>query len=276
MGNRVASPRLTVSPQPASTLDFDEMALCPPETLELVRRQGTAYDAALPWPRYVLDRWLTPALEAVMLSPPAARVPLTAPWIADLVAGRTPPALLDALRDALDPGRAYFVRTSMCSTKVGARPAPARGAAEVVAQVLASERCLAALATPRIEHSLWLLPWEEGCDIMREFRVFIKGGRVVALAPYYCAVPLPWLGDVETATAVGRAVLCFFEDHIVGQIEFEEVVMDVIYLETGEVRLIEFNPLLTSGGGLFSWVKDRDLLAGKEKNVVLRFVQDDY
>ena len=81
---------------------------------------------------------------------------------------------------------------------------------------------------------------------------------------------------MKTATKVGRAVLRFFDEYIADQIAFEEAVMDVIYMVTGEVQLIEFNPLLTSRGGLFSWVTDRDLLAGKKKQVVMRFVEDDY
>ena len=71
-------------------------------------------------------------------------------------------------------------------------------------------------------------------------------------------------------------MLRFFDEYIADQIAFEEAVMDVIYMVTGEVQLIEFNPLLTSRGGLFSWVTDRDLLAGKKKQVVMRFVEDDY
>lgn len=276
MGNRPTAPRLTVAPQPASTLNFDEMALAPPETMALVEARGTAYDAALPWPAYVLDSWLTPALECVMLSPPLARIALTARSLNDLLTGKTNAALLEELRAAMDPGRAYFVRTSMCSTKVGARPCPANCPEEVLAQILASPRCKTALATPNIAHSIWLMAWEDECNIEREFRVFVKDRKVVAIGPYYCAVDLPWMGDIEAATTVGQAVLRFFDEHIVGQISFEEAVMDIIYMETGEVRLIEFNPLLTSGGGLFSWITDRNLLAGKEKNVVMRFVVNDY
>ena len=40
------------------------------------------------------------------------------------------------------------------------------------------------------------------------------------------------------------------------------------------MKLIEFNPILTSGGGLFSWIDDRGLLNGEKKDgAVMRIVE---
>ena len=97
--------------------------------------------------------------------------------------------------------------------------------------------------------------------MIRELRVFIRGKKVVAIAPYYCAVPLDWLNS-STACAVGESVLDFFE-LIKDLMPFEDAVMDVLYTEEKTVKLIEFNPIVTSGGGLFSWVDDIEILAGR-------------
>jgi len=70
---------------------------------------------------------------------------------------------------------------------------------------------------------------------------------------------------------VGKAILKFHEG-IKHHVRFEDAVMDVLYTPDEEVKLIEFNPLETSGGGLFSWRKDKDLLAGKKRTPVLRYV----
>ena len=48
--------------------------------------------------------------------------------------------------------------------------------------------------------------------------------------------------------------------------------MDVLYMEDGTVKLIEFNPIVTSGGGLFSWVEDKETLAGDSRLPIMRVV----
>jgi hypothetical protein len=53
--------------------------------------------------------------------------------------------------------------------------------------------------------------------------------------------------------------------------------MDVLVTEDNEIKLIEFNPMVTSGGGLFSWIDDADLLNGRNRKknpkVVMRIVK---
>ena len=57
---------------------------------------------------------------------------------------------------------------------------------------------------------------------------------------------------------------------------FEDAVMDVLYMEDGTVKLIEFNPIVTSGGGLFSWVEDEELFVsgggGEDRLPIMRVV----
>jgi len=278
----------------ASTLDFDSMTLAPPSTMELVKSQGSAYCTTLPWPTYILDAWYSPEIQRYMLARPIGRVQLDPGDIADLKAKTITDSLLQRVKSQMTfpfsnlthrniehvinmPPRkgppAYFVRTSMCSTKIGSHPNPATSASQVLSQITESQRCLAALSEP-VQHNIWLFEWTDA-DITREFRVFIKNRKVVAIAPYYCAVPLEWLASPETASAVSSSILKFY-DKIAPHVHFEDAVMDVLYTEDGEIKLIEFNPMETSGGGLFSWVTDSDLLAGKHMRPLMRYVIDDY
>ena len=127
-----------------------------------------------------------------------------------------------------------------------------------------------------MNHTIWLFQWNQACDITREFRVFIKAGRIVALAPYYCAVPLEWLTS-KNAAAIGVEIIEWYEQNLQQYASnyFTDAVMDVVYTAKKEIQLIEFNPIVTSGGGLFSWVQDKAVLDGVDPDapVVMRIVK---
>ena len=106
--------------------------------------------------------------------------------------------------------------------------------------------------------------------------MFIKAGRIVALAPYYCAVPLEWLTS-KNAAAIGVEIIEWYEQNLQQYASnyFTDAVMDVVYTAKKEIQLIEFNPIVTSGGGLFSWVQDKAVLDGVDPDapVVMRIVK---
>ena len=275
MGNN--NSLLTLEIIPEDELNYEEMTKAPPATMTLVRQSNQSDGAfttpKLPWPTYILDAWYTPQLAKYMVSRPHGSIKLTKADVellqshpdsdseqiqelADRVQSQFPTTTMTTTTPAFQ----CFVRLSMCSTKVGAHAKPASSGMEVVQQILESHRCVNSLSCPIDHHTIWLFEWNHACDITREFRVFIKDGRIVALAPYYCAVPLEWLTPLN-ATGVGEKILSFYKETIhefVHQL-FEDAVMDVLYMEDGTVKLIEFNPIVTSGGGLFSWVEDEEL-----------------
>ena len=274
MGNgNSGSARLRLEVLPEDELKYEEMALAPPETMGIMKEEGSDGGAfttpKLPWPMYILDAWYSPEIAPFMVSNPRGFVKLT-PTDIELLRSQPAAEACEALALKVqsqipsienNPSQLpYFVRLSMCSTKIGTRAKPAHTGIEVVQQILDSRRCVDSLACP-IDHTIWLFEWKASCNVIRELRVFIRGKKVVAIAPYYCAVPLDWLNS-STACAVGESVLDFFE-LIKDLMPFEDAVMDVLYTEEKTVKLIEFNPIVTSGGGLFSWVDDIEILAGR-------------
>eukprot|EP00961_Rhodomonas_salina_P291928 3932464-Rhodomonas_salina.1 len=237
MGNSGSS-HLSLESIPEDELNFDEMTKAPPATMNLVQQSGQPDGAfvtpELPWPAYILDAWYTPELAPFMVSQIHGAIKLTPDDVQLLQSNPSSEeckelaSRVQAQIPALSATTFQcFVRLSMCSTKRGAHASPASSGAEVVQQIVDSTRCVNSLSCP-VEHTIWLFEWNAACDITREFRVFIKGGRIVALAPYYCSVPLDWLTG-SNAADVGEAILDFFETTIQGLIatRFEDAVMDV-------------------------------------------------
>ena len=281
MGNKSSS-RLSLEIIPENNLIYEEMTKAPPSTMNKVKQAGGAYTTAeLPWPQYILDNWYSSELAPFMVSSPRSKLQLTTEDIQLLQSNPTIEACQDLIArvEIQFPGDNFscFVRLSMCSTKRGSHACPAMNAMEVVQQILDSQRCVQSLSCP-CQHTIWFFQWNDACDITREFRVFIKKNQIVALAPYYCAVPLPWL-TAANAENIGERILDFYTNVLQNYITsyFEDAVMDVLVTEDNEIKLIEFNPMVTSGGGLFSWIDDADLLNGRNRKknpkVVMRIVK---
>lgn len=287
MGNLLVSSRICVDTVSESDLDFDEMTKCPPETMETIASSSLdnpAYTSeAIPWEKYTLDAWYHCGLDHVMISPPLVIMKLSQADILQLIDSSDPCVDLEkSLNSRMSccgskKGGEWFVRTSMCSTKLGAHPKPATSAKDVIEQIKGSRRCLETFSA-RTSHSIYLFPWNSRCDISREFRVWVKFGRVVAIAPYFCAVKLDWLRR-DDAERIGLKILEFFESDAIKETfsnnNFQSAVMDVLYTEGGTVKLIEFNPVESSGGGLFSFKRDARIFRGDEQKTVMRIVADD-
>jgi len=248
-------------------LDYDNMAAPPP----------FAQESATDWTPYLFDSWYTEALDEHLVAPPLLRVQLTPAEIKALQSSEASHEALSSLIERLQTafsseGQQVFVRTSMCSTKIGTTIRPCLSGAQCVKAIRDSQRCLDGLSAP-MEHSVWLFPWSTSCDIYREFRVFVRKGKVLCLCPYYCCMGLEWL-DAAVAGLVGKKILSFWEQKIKPQTSLQDLVFDVLVTGQQQCQLIEFNPLFTSGGLLFSWVEDADLLSGKCTQPVLRFVRN--
>mmetsp|Transcript_61557 Transcript_61557/g.71937 ORF Transcript_61557/g.71937 Transcript_61557/m.71937 type:complete len:296 (-) Transcript_61557:689-1576(-) len=295
MGNKESTPssQLSLEIIAENDLNYEEMTKTKPSTMEIVKRSkekdGAFTTDELPWPTYILDNWYTKELSQFMVASPRGRISLTAEDI-ELLQSNPEPSNLNELADRVEEqfpkddsggsssvGNGVFVRLSMCSTKRGAHAAPAFSGREVVQQIVDSQRCVQSLSCP-VKHTIWLFRWNEACDITREFRVFVKDSSVVAIGTYYCAVPLPWLTSAN-APEIGEEIMNFYENKIKERISLSDAVMDVVVMgdakmgENEEIKLIEFNPLVTSGGGLFSWVDDKDLLDGMSEKAVMRIVE---
>ena len=257
-------------------LDYDSMTKPPLPT-----------DQKTDWGPFLMDSWCSPAVSAHMVSAPLVQRVLSATEIEALRTTATNdgyiPAsmgplqaegvLAELARDLdrkLDPTAApVFVKTSMFSTRLGTTVRPCRNGAEIVRSICDSTRCLAGLGTPGVAHSVWLLPWVEQCDTMYEFRVFVRHSRVVAMCPYFCSMKLDWLSPTVSAK-VATGILQFWEV-VRKDTNIKDAVWDVLWLPSG-IKMIEFNPLFTSGGALFSWTRDAELLAGKRARPVMRII----
>ena len=220
-------------------------------------------DATERWAMYLFDAWYSDELAPYLVAPPLKGLPLAEDDIRALQRGAGPDELthlVEALAPHVTKDAPVFVRTSMCSTKIGTTIRPCASAVECIQAISDSSRCIAALAAPG-RHSIWLFPWQEKCDILREFRVFVTAGQVVAMCPYYCSCFQDWITPGK-ATEVAEAIVDFW-GRIRQLVSLQELVMDVLHTRDGEVLLIEVNPPFTSGGALFDWQRDASLLAGR-------------
>ena len=172
------SRELKVETVSASSLKLEEMQKAHPRVIALM--ESTQGQCQLPWADYVIDSWYTPAIVRYMYAKPLSTTKLADKDITALASKQVDPIMLKRLKSVMKPGEKYFVRTSMCSTKVGIFPRPASNEKEVLDQVMSCQRCLDAFGkVPEVEHAIWLFEWMADCDIKREFRVFIKNKKGV-------------------------------------------------------------------------------------------------
>lgn len=203
-----------------------------------------------------------------------------------------------------DVPEGYFYRFDGASPKDGHRAFPARTASQVILALVTSRRALRAMDDGQTV--LYFVRFEPNWDETREFRVFVRQGRVTAISQYS-----PWREGVLSTTSDHDAIR--WTENAVSQLEnlvlpslmescgTRDMVCDVYATEINDssrpnsvvslsetaketprdetkcVRVVELNSFgywLASGSALFHWITDKDLLYGKdETRVVLRVVR---
>lgn len=201
----------------------------------------------------------------------------------------------------------FFVRLDACSAKDSDLHAGrVRCARDAVRAVAGSLRAGAAVARAEGRGvGLCAVPWREGMDAGREFRVFVppalprraqemghgggrrRGLRIAAVSQYawHKALRLPWEGAERLLEEIVAFAAVAAWEEVEGRketllevLEEKGFVFDVAAMRgTGdgkqsyEVQLVELNPFgATTGCGsaLFHWIRDAKTLYGLEKEDV--------
>ena len=281
--------KLQIQVLKSSDLDYENMALPPPTTINStdifdsydtnVKGDGAFVSEVLPWSSYTIEAWYCSGLDKHLVKAPVFHVLLTPEIIKVLqeegvsCSDERLGGIISKLDEHCNSKIEVFVRTSMCSTKIGTTPKPCTSGKTVIKSILDCQRCIQSLSCPSVQHNIWLFPWNEECDLTREFRVFIQNQRIVAIGPYYCSLELDYLTS-PVANSIGLAILKFWEEEISPLVpNIDNAVMDVLKLDGEPCKLIEFNPRESSGGGLFNYLEDRRIMEGRQNATVMRIIR---
>eukprot|EP00727_Mastigamoeba_balamuthi_P013065 m51a1_g8381 hypothetical protein (389) ;mRNA; r:181213-182455 len=188
--------------------------------------------------------------------------------------------------------RGVFPKTSFKSSKNDARPAPARSAREVLADLTSSRDVLNFLewalgegrdrgAAVARDLSVVLSPWEPRIRPDNEWRAFVHGRQLTAVSQQH------WSRDVGVSEAQAvrsaEAVARLYDGALRDALPWSDVVLDVWVDDGGagdrtgvpRAHLIECNPgnaWASSGSSLFGWVDDMDRLCNADRTVYVRWV----
>ena len=98
-----------------------------------------------------------------------------------------------------------------------------------------------------------------------EFRCYVSQGQLTAISQYHCYHRFESLQQKEHVLRIREAIEQFHELVHSSLSGLPDYVMDVAVFSDYSCQLIELNPFgqhMSSGSGLFHWVKDWDLLCG--------------
>jgi hypothetical protein len=126
--------------------------------------------------------------------------------------------------------------------------------------------------------TLYFMPWIE-IDVLKEFRVFVFGGRVTAISQQFLGEVDPWLASKskDELSEICRKICDAHQNDFREKLQYlgDRYVMDIVLIGDDEVPyFIEPNPFgaeYSSGSSLFHWITDADVLEGRSE-FELRFV----
>ncbi len=202
-------------------------------------------------------QWLDDAQKLWLAGTSSSRRPISA-LFDDEVA-----ALVEKHADAFT--EPWFVRAENVSLKYGTHGCgpytDLRAVLESVVSAPLDHSPLQSLVHGRL--LLYLFPWVE-LDKSREFRVFVHNGRVCAMSQQFLYQCFDGLDDATTLVRFADAVI---ETCARMAAFLPSYVADVAVLADGSGYFIEANPFgaqYSSGSALFHWVRDADILLGRE------------
>mmetsp|Transcript_9583 Transcript_9583/g.12433 ORF Transcript_9583/g.12433 Transcript_9583/m.12433 type:complete len:363 (-) Transcript_9583:50-1138(-) len=110
--------------------------------------------------------------------------------------------------------------------------------------------------------------FDDRINTRNEFRGFVWNGKFVCVGQYFSKIYFPELNHLKERVA--SDFIKFFENKVAKSIQVPCFMMDLVWLDSGEVILVEINPFdgeelgaFPASTGLFDWDKDRDLMTGK-------------
>ncbi len=185
--------------------------------------------------------------------------------------------VIEHLRAAWQNGM-WFFRFNSCSPKDGAEPYPVYSPEQVARMIATSKRGWGALCDG--DDTLYFVKHNANWDTRREFRVFVRKGRVTAVSQYN-----PYTGGIMSGQSTQKIresihqIVTWLHDDILPRvlpaIGTNNVTAD-IYLGDSGPRIVEFNTFgywQAAGSALFHWLNDKKKLYNESGKVWVRIVK---
>ncbi len=110
-----------------------------------------------------------------------------------------------------------------------------------------------------------------------EFRLFIFGYNLRAISQYKCYDVIEKYQDPKIRLCIYQMICSWWID-IEKKITYSDCVIDIVFLENDEIKLIEINsygPGLLAGSALYNWVYDYDILHYSSKPDIRFLLKED-
>jgi hypothetical protein len=121
------------------------------------------------------------------------------------------------------------------------------------------------------ELKLYFMPFLDGLDHMKKFRVFVYQGEITAISQQSLYDQNPWLTDLDQRDQledmIRERILLPFQEIIKPKMSgyLDSYTMDFALVgESLEPYFIEPNSWGGAGSALFGWIQDHDMLHDKE------------
>lgn len=172
----------------------------------------------------------------------------------------------------------WFFRFNSSSPKDGVHSYPIISGKQVIEKICTSVRARNALEDGH--NTIYFVKFESNWNSKREFRVFIRKGKVTCISQYnaYEKSILSGKSNNDIKNAADRIVK-FLEIEILPKvipaIKTEDLSADV-YLEDNYIRIIELNSFgywQAAGSALFHWLDDKTKLYNEKGKVWIRIVK---
>jgi hypothetical protein len=160
-----------------------------------------------------------------------------------------------------------FVKLDQLSAKTDTEIRPLKNAEEILFHITHSKKLYKSVYGRNLPVKLILIPWKK-IDPKYEFRIFICNKKVVAISQQNLYDQYHYTVDEIT-----NIIHLIKNADLIHYLPYQEVVCD-IFIENNNCHLIECNPYgaySASGSSLFCWIKDKNLLLGKEDFIEFRF-----
>jgi hypothetical protein len=173
--------------------------------------------------------------------------------------------LLPLIKVAMVSRPMWFVKLSAQSSKHDSN-IKGVNTAEDVLDVITNSPTLLKVEWQRRKKSTYIIlkPWNSLISKYNEFRLFVWASKVTAATQQH------WYTQLDHSQKYIDTVINVINDYRHSQKLPQNCVLDVVILEDERIVIIELNPWICSGGGLFDWAIDYKVLYGLEGDAELR------
>lgn len=168
----------------------------------------------------------------------------------------------------------WFFRFGSASPKDGVIGYPVNAVKDILKMIITSKRAYSALLAGN--HILYFCKYRHDWNPDREFRVFIRKGRVTAISQYGSRHSYWSAYSDEDLLDLGQRIVDFCHETLkyLPKLANRDLTMDVIVNESlDNIELIEMNCFgywQAAGSSLFDWLDDYDKLYGYTGKICLR------